>query len=315
MQKLLDNDKIHNQYLLIGDEPLLIDKAVESIKKALKVNESFDYDTFVVSETAIEDIMSKLYITPFASKRRIVVVKNLEELDSNMLASFAETINSTTSQNCLIMTYRSKKDNRKTDAVNKKIVDLFEKAHYITFHPDKKRIRKWIASKIRRDNLNLSPSIITYLEDEFNNDITGLKNEFEKIENYLREAKTLDTDGVKDLAQGLCDFNKYQMVDTFLNGGRDTIRRFEELSPYLRSYAEIVYALTTALIYHTKRKRNAFEQKTIANILDEISEIDRNIKRSSYFANLRLELFFLKNAPLFKKGAIYGRQQRRVKGD
>ena len=304
-RELLKDGKVYDQYVLIGDEPLLIDNAIKTIKDALDVNESFDTDVFSISETPIEDIMSKFYLTPFASAQRLIVVKNLEELDSRALANFTKSMNSTSSHNCVVMTFIVKKDRKKYNTVYRKVADLFKNAKCVDFHPDKTLIHKWIVSKIKRDNLNLSPSMIHYLEDEFNNDITGLKNEFEKIENYLNEAKTLNTDSIKDLAKGLCDFNKYQIVDAFLRGEKESIKFFEELRPYLRSYAEIVDALTRGLSYYTQRKKDAVINRSITNILDEIIKIDRRIKKSSYFASLMLELFFLKNTDLFRKGAIY----------
>ncbi len=309
VRELLKKGEVYNQYILIGDEQLLIDNTVRTIKDASKVNESFDLDTFFISETPIEDIMSKFYLTPFASTRRFIIVKNLEELDYRALTNFAKFMNSTSSKNCLVMTYRVKKSEKKFDKVYKKIAGLFKNAKGVASCPNKALIHKWIISKVKRDNLNLSPSTIRYLKDEFSNDITGLKNEFEKIENYLYEAKTLDTDSIKDLAKGLCDFNKYQIVDAFLKGEGDSIKLLEELRPYLRSYAEIVDALTRGLVFYTQRNRDAFRfsKKSITSILDEIIKIDRRVKKSSYFANLMLELFFLKNANLFRKGAMYAR--------
>ena len=283
VRELLKKGEVYNQYILIGDEQLLIDNTVRTIKDASKVNESFDLDTFFISETPIEDIMSKFYLTPFASTRRFIIVKNLEELDYRALTNFAKFMNSTSSKNCLVMTYRVKKSEKKFDKVYKKIAGLFKNAKGVASCPNKALIHKWIISKVKRDNLNLSPSTIRYLEDEFSNDITGLKNEFEKIENYLYEAKTLDTDGIKDLAKGLCDFNKYQIVDAFLKGEGDSIKLLED-------------ALTRGLVFYTQRNRDAFRfsKKSITSILDEIIKIDRRVKKSSYFANLMLELFFSK---------------------
>ncbi len=317
LRHLLKRGKISHRYLLIGDEPLLIENAVRDIRMTLRVDESFDYDTFIISETEIEDIMSKLYLTPFGSKQRLIVLKNLEELDFRTLANLAKTINSATSRNCLIMTYVVKKDARRPESLNKKLTELFENAQCVMFEYDKERIHQWIMKRIKRENLNLSPSMVKYLEDEFAHDVTGLKNEFAKIENYLNEAKTLSAESIRDLAKGLCDFDKYRIVDTFLEGRKDTIELFEELTPYIRSYAEIVGALTRGLIYYCQRKRNIFSKNSVAiqPILDEIITIDRKVKRSSHFVNLMLELFFLRNAHFFRKGAIYGRKMARVARD
>lgn len=314
LHELLKKGEVYNQYLLISDEPLLIEGAVKNIKGVLKVNESFDLDSFSISETSVEDIISKLYVTPFTSERRLIIVKNLEEMDNRALVDFAEDINMTSSQNCLVMTYTVKKHYRKYPNAYKKISGQFKKAKCVTFQADKARIHKWITAKVQRDHLNFSPSVIRYLEDEFANDITGLKNEFEKIENYLHETNEIDTDNLRNIAKGLCDFNKYQVVDTFLKGGKETIRLFEELRPYLRSYAEIVDALTRGLVFYTQQKKGAPKPNriTVANLLDEIVAIDQKVKKSSYFTNVMLELFFLKNADLYRKGVIHGRQMARA---
>jgi DNA polymerase III delta subunit len=310
LRNQLKQGKIENQYLLIGNEPLLIEYALSDIKNMLKVDQSFDLDTFVVSEAQIEEIMSRYYLTPFGSKQRLVVVKNLEELDQRALTNFAKTINSTASQNCLVMTYVVKKDEKKPENLHKKLAGLFTKIRRVVCQYDKKTLHQKIMKTIRERNLNLSSSMIQYLEDEFAHDITGLKNEFAKIENYLYEAKTLTTESMGDLAKGLCDFDNYRVVNTFLRGEKDTLTLFEELLPYMRSHAKMVDALTRRLVYYSQRRGNVFANYNVAikPILDEISKIDRKVKRSSQFVNVMLELLFLKNAHLFRKGAIYGRK-------
>jgi DNA polymerase III delta subunit len=307
LREQLKDGRVHNQYLFIGTEPLLIENAVKAIKNTLKVDESFDYDSFSISETSVDDIVSKLYLSPFASTRRLVVIKNLEELDTKELGAFADAINVVRTNNCVILTYITSKEYQKYNNY-KRIANKFPHAEDITFIPDKKLIHRWIVAKIKKDNLNLSTSMIHYLEEEFSNDITGLKNEFDKIENYLHEAKSLNPDSMKDLAQGLCDFNKYHLVDTFLDGKPETFACFEELRPYLRSYAEIVDALTRGILNHIQRKGNVNEtvHASAKGILDEVTDIDRKVKTSSFFVHLLLELLILHRLRLYAKGAVHG---------
>ena len=73
----IKTDQIDDQYLFISDEPLLIDNAVKSIKDALKINEPFDYDMFSAPETPVEEILQKIYLTPFNSKKRQKPLRNL----------------------------------------------------------------------------------------------------------------------------------------------------------------------------------------------------------------------------------------------
>jgi len=300
----LKKGKVANQYLMIADEPLLIDNAIKLIKKALDINGPFDCDTFFASETPVEEIFQKLYLAPFSSAKRLIVVKNLEELNNKTLASFAEVINHATSQNCLVMTYVVDKDARRSARAQKKIEGLFTQTKPVFFKTDASLIHKWIASKIKRDNLKLTPSLVHYLEEEFNNDITGLKNEFDKIENYLHETGAMSTADIKDLAKGVCNFNKYHIANAFTKGRKDILELFEELRPYLRSYAEIVDALTRSFVFYVQRNKTA--KRSMVKLTDEVTQIDQQVKKSSNFVYLMLELFFLRNVNFFRKGAIYG---------
>ncbi|MGB3477637.1 MAG: hypothetical protein WBB67_00585 [bacterium] len=300
----LKKGKVANQYLMIADEPLLIDNAIKLIKKVLDINGPFDCDTFFVSETPVEKIFQKLYLAPFSSAKRLIVVKNLEELNNKTLASFAEVINHATSQNCLVMTYVVDKDVRRSAHAQKKIEGLFIQTKPVYFNTDASLIHKWIASKIKRDNLKLTPSLVHYLEEEFNNDITGLKNEFDKIENYLHETGAMSTADIKDLAKGVCNFNKYHIANAFTKGRKDILELFEELRPYLRSYAEIVDALTRSFVFYVQRNKTA--KPSMVKLTDEVTQIDQQVKKSSNFVYLMLELFFLRNVNFFRKGAVYG---------
>jgi DNA polymerase III delta subunit len=300
---------IDGKYLLIGTEPLLLENTVQSIKEALKIDEQFDYDTFSASETPLEEFASKLYLAPFGSKHRLIVIKYLEELDARTLSQFATLMNKISSSNCVVMTYRIDKSGKKGTTNRKKLSTMFNNTTEVRFQSDPNQIRKWIAAKIKRDNLSIPPSMVNYLADEFSNDITGLKNEFDKLENYLYEVGTISENRMKDLTQGLFDFNKYEVIDAFIKGKPNTITKFQSLHPFLRSYAGIVDALVRGIMYRVQRSRHTTKQHAaeITRILDEIVNIDSKVKRSSFFQPLHLELFFLKHARMFGKGATHGR--------
>jgi len=310
LREALKKGEIYDQYLLMGEEFLLIDNAVKAIKKTLKVDEAFDLEIFSISEASIEDIISRLYVAPFASARRLLIMKHLEELTEKDLATFAQTISNIKTNNCIIMIYQMPRGDKKPKYTYPDISRLFSHAQYVIFTVDQELIHKTIMKRIKRENLALSAPVIQYLEDEFRDDITGLKNEFEKIENYLVQAKTLRSEDIKDLAQGLGYLSKYQWGDEFWEGKTEILERFEKLKPYLHSYAEIVNALTGSLVHRLRTKKNAgnHNNSLINEILDEIVVIDRKIKISSYFDEFMLELFLITNAGSFRKGVLNGRK-------
>jgi DNA polymerase III delta subunit len=305
----LKSGEIQNQYLLIGDEPILIDRALNTIKETLRIEESFDLDRFSLPDATIENIISKLFLMPFNSKKRLLVVKNLESVANRDLDDFANAVKRSRSGNCLILTYQLKKGNRYYESALKRLAAIFPGAECVVLMPERGAIRKWIQSKIRRDGLNLNGAMVDYLEEEFNNDITGLKNEFEKIENYLHEAGSIGTNSAKDLAQGLCNYDRYHMVDAFLNGRSEALRIFEELQPYLATNAILVDAVTRGVISRARGRVDSLQasRSTLQEMLEELTVVDRKIKTSSIFTRLLMELFILHNAGTFRNGAVYGR--------
>jgi len=301
------NGQIHPQYILLGAEPLIMNKTVEFIEEHLNIDQTFDYDTFSAPETPIEDILAKLYTMAFSSSRRLIVVKNLEELDGNRISEFADAIKAAGTHNCLVMMYLLSKDERKVKTIEKKLQELFTNAYLVAYRSDRSQVRNWIAAKVRKDNLPLSTAMLRYLEDQFSNDITGLKNEFDKIENYLAETSSITNEHIQDLAKGLCDFNSYQMIDTFLKGNTNAITLFEELQPYLRSYVELVGALTWGIMHNAQHAYSVLRTGTmLRRVLQELADLDLSVKTGSLFLQIKMELFFLKNARVFKKGAVYG---------
>jgi len=309
LKESLSGGQVRNLYLLVGNEPILIDRASKAIKDTLRVEESFDTDVFSLPEATLEDIVAKSFLMPFQSARRLLVVRNLERVSRRELNDFAEAISRNSSGNCMVLTYQIDKEVRSHKDVLKKLSAMFPHAECVVLVPDPGSVRKWIQAKIRRDNLALDDSMVDYLEEEFNDDITGLKNEFDKIENYLHEAGDINKEGIRNLSKGLCNLNKYQMVDSFLNGRSDVLRIFEELQPYLPTNAILVDALTRGILNRACRKDGVIQpnRKALVDVVAQLIMVDRKIKTSSVFARLSMELFILQNAGTLKNGVSYGR--------
>jgi DNA polymerase III delta subunit len=305
----LKKGEIHSHYVLLGYEPILIDRAVNTIKEMVKVEESFDLDRFSLPDTAIADIAARLYLMPINSKQRLLVVRNLEEVTEGELQDFADLAKRNKSGNCLVLSYQMKKGFKSYKNVLKKLTAIFPEAEVVLIMPERNEIRRWIQSKIRRDALNLNSAMVDYLEEEFGNDITGLKNEFEKIENYLHEVGSIDPANMKDLAKGLCDYDRYQVVNTLLDGRREALHKYEELQPYLPSNAVLVDAFTRGVVSRARGKGKSIQvsKTALQDVLGQLIGIDKKIKTGSIFTRLSMELFILHNAGTFRNGASYGR--------
>lgn len=309
LRKSLADGEISNQYLLIGDEPILIERAFNTIKDALKVEESFDFDSFSLPESELDEIMAKLFLMPFVSGQRLILVKGLGDITDGELEDFAAAISNSKSKNCLVLVYKFDKE---TTWKKRKMADLdklFPNTNRVLVGTEQGKVRKWIQSAVNRDNLKLDRTMVTYLEQEFGNDVTGLKHEFDKIRNYLHEAGDIDPDGMRDLAKGLCDLTKYQMADAFMKGSAEAFQIFEELLMNSTEYASWVDALARQMVNRARRKDGVTHtnRTALVDVVSQLAVIDRKVKTSSIFERLSMELFILRNAGVFKNGVLYGR--------
>lgn len=307
MREWLKKGDIAGQLILVSDEPLLVNNSIAAVKAALKLDESFDYDAFSAVEADPGEIVGKYYVAPFASARRLIVVRELENIETGELNRFAALLGEAPATNVMVMVYGLEKDTgaRRNAAIYKKLEETFKKARVVTYEEEKGKVAGWIATKAKKKDLNLSGEIVKYLAEEFANDITGLKNEFEKIENYLYEAKHMGVDDARDLASGLCNLNKYRMVSAFFKGQPDILDQFEELKPYIHSYAEITDALVRNALYAGTRPSNS--GTGLEQIVEQVRVIDRKIKSSSYFTDLYIEIFFLNNSSRYSPGRPHGK--------
>ena len=295
---------IKNKYLIVSCESLLIDNLIKTMRETLKINEAFDYENISIVETTIEEIIPKLYLTPFASSHRLIIIKNLEEMDSRSLPGVGAAFNDVKTSNIIIMTYLTEKQGKNPI---KRLTGIFKDMITIDIDSEKHDIDSWIKARIKRDGMVLPLELQRYLEEEFRHDITGLKNELDKIENYLHEASSLDPQTLKDLAKGLSEVDKYRIVKYFFSGNEKTLAYYREIAPYIEHPAVVVYALSRGLLSSAdQRSASGVDRNRLHIMLKDLIGIDRKIKRGSYFSNLLLELLFLHNTSFYKKGVSDG---------
>lgn len=305
LKEQLKNNIIHNHYILVSDEPLLINNTINDIKKSLAIDETFDFENCSIKENEYSDIINKILTAPFASSRRMMVLREMEKENFNDLKEFAHMMKRIPPSCCLVMVYQiDKKDGygHRTDSY-KKVLELFPNAQYVLLMPDDATIKRWITKKMESLGLKNDLQIINYLKEEFADDITGMKNEIQKIENYLYEAKQLGLSEVKDISQGLTDVDAYRLADNFFQHRPETLKQFIGLKQYIKTPLPIIDALGRLLCRYAFKPRD----KSFRYLAGELFRIDTCLKTGSHFADIILEVLFIKNLGMLNKGAHHGK--------
>ncbi|MEO0095322.1 MAG: DNA polymerase III subunit delta [candidate division WOR-3 bacterium] len=301
-----EDRKEYDHYLVLSDEPLLVGNLINDIKKRLKIDESFDFDSCSIQEYEYPQIINKIFTAPFVSPKRMMVLRNIEKKTIEELKEFATMLGRVPDSCCLVMVYlNDKKYTSKQLAENfKKICKIFPQAHVVELLPDSNTIYRWIMKKMENLGLKDRHEIANYLVEEFSDDISGLKNELQKIENYLYQARQLGLYELKDISHGLTDYDIYSVANNFFQRRRESIVQLISLQSYLRKPVVLVDALGKVLCNYQKKFKI---EKVIRQISDDLFYIDKRAKSGSDFVELLMEVFFIKNLGYTCKGVIYGK--------
>ncbi len=304
------------QYLLISDEPSLIDKSLDDIKKGIVVDTSFDLDDFSMHEfpdidAALGDIIPRLYMTPLNSNSvgRLVIVRHLEHLTKDELKKLASAVGGVNSGNYLVLTYRFDKLEAGRSRTLSGLKTLFEGAECKETSARPEDMRRWLENAARRDKLDFDNATIHYLKETFRDDVTGVGPELRKIQNYMEEAGRIDAGALKNLAKSLLYHDKYAWSDALLDGDNDALLVFEEMQRYIGSNARLVDSLTRKIV--DRAGKGAWtaqnDRKRLVSKIAQLIAVDRKIKTGSVFMRLMMELFILQYAGTRKNGVSHGR--------
>ncbi len=304
---------MHNHYLLVSDEPVLIDRAISDIKKKFNIDESFDFDRFSMPDYEFSEIINKLYTPPFVSSKRMLVLKNIEKESANKLREFASLVGRVPATVCLVMVYEidKRKPQSRSQEGYDRVIEMFPSAHVMMLMLDATTFQRTIRERLERLGIGGQLDIAEYLKEEFFNDITGMESEFQKIENYLFQFKQLGLSEVKDISRGLVDYDAYRVARSFVQRRAEAIELFVALEPFIKTPLMVIDGIARML------RNNALKSsdRSISRFATELLQIDSRVKAGSDFSEILLEIFFIKNLLFSSKGAIYGKQSGKTKSN
>ncbi len=229
--KNIERGKIEPLYFFYGEEGFLIDEAVKKIASMVvePSNRDFNLDILRGSETSYAEIINKVQTLPFMGEKRVVIVKDIDEMKGAEAEKFIEYCSNPSPSTCLIFT------TNKIDGRSKLHTTLSKNGITIQFNRLNKRdTSNWITKKVNEAGYRIDTGAREYLFEVVGNNLQRLKNEMEKIFTYKGDNKNIKTDDIKILVEdtkvetifaftdsiGTKDINKaIKLLDKMFNQG------------------------------------------------------------------------------------------------
>jgi DNA polymerase-3 subunit delta len=310
-------------YLLYGLETFLIEREVKNILKEKNISD-IDINTYDLSITLIDNILEDaMMISLFGDNKAIIVsdsyiftgVSKKGEINHNldMLVSYLKDPNPNT---LIIFIVNSEKlDERK------KIVKLIKESGVVKDFNKPNNINSIVKELF--EDYNISNENINLLIDRVGKNLGILDQEISKIKIYKDTDKQINADDIFNLTCKTIDTDLFELIEHIVakNKGR-AIEIYKEMLKLNEEPIKIIVILANQIriIYQTKelykkgytekdiasnlnihpyrirlalQKSREYESSALLQHLNDLADLDINIKSGLIDKNLGLELFIL----------------------
>ena len=315
--KNLSEDKFSKIYLLMGEETFFIKKICQFFENNFieDQNKSFNQEIFYGRDISIENIISSCKSFPMMSDKKLVIIKEAQELDifkrnndkkNELLINYLSNVNpSTTLIFCL---------NNKTLDKRGKLFKSFNESSIILDSSSKdnkiydNQLPKWIESEVNKKKYSISNDALLILTENIGNDLEKIDNALNKIYSNI-ESKNISKDDILNLVGINREFNLFEFQDSLID--RNSLKCGKIMNYFTSNEKKFPIQQLIIYMYGFYSKLLVVKSKNLSNpdtISSEISVhpyVARSYARAiqNYTLNeLFMIISFIKELDLVSKG-------------
>ena len=310
-------------YLFYGNEQLLINNEVNKIIHDNNIDE-VNISRYNLEEVLLKDIIEDANTISLFSDKKLIIVDNsyifirttkkVIEQDTDILIEYLNKPNPDTILIFII-------NNEKIDSV-KKICKLIGVKGSIKEFNTPTNISSYVSKLF--DDYKIDNNCINLLIKRVGNNLNLLKEEVDKLKIYKIDDKTITREDIINLTNKNVDTNIFTFIDNIINKNKkDALNTYQEMLKMNEEPIKIIIMLANKfrLMYqacelskkgysideiadklNSKRypvqlaieKGYKYDSKVLLNNLDELADLDANIKMGLIDKEIALELFILK---------------------
>jgi len=190
----INSPELDNLFLFYGPEKYLHDQFVAQLEKKVftdPASKDFNHHVLYGGDCSLAKIISVCSGYPMLSDRKLVVVKQFDEISLDEKESFLRYISNPQKSSVLVLTA----DTWGNTKFHKEILTTSKSVNCRKLYD--KEIHSWVKSKFDEYKIDYDENSISFFIDNLGNSLLRLNTEIDKINNYLPEGKKLTTKRLK----------------------------------------------------------------------------------------------------------------------
>ncbi|RLA78914.1 MAG: DNA polymerase III subunit delta [Deltaproteobacteria bacterium] len=211
LERELGRQELREAYLLCGEDPYLLQRAERMIIEAVlsPAERGFNLTVFSGKEAAVKEVVEAARTLPFMASRRVVVLRDAEEVFKRPPAVLTDYLNRPTPSTVLLMV--AKKRIAPPPEVSEGFYDLT---------PSRREVSLWLKRLARERGIALTPAALSLLRELVGDDLTALSLEVEKLALYKGKG-TVDEEDVQEVVADIRVRSVFEMVEAMEHGDLD----------------------------------------------------------------------------------------------
>ncbi len=310
-------------YLLYGLEDYLIQEEIKKIIEKDKIEE-ININKYNLENNMIDNVIEDATTISLFQDKKVIIVENayifsgttnkkLPEQNTDLLLDYLNHANPNT---VLIFTLiKDKIDTRK------KITTLMKKNGTIKEFNTVSNINNWITKEL--EPYQMDKKEVEYFINRVGNNLSILKEEIDKLKLYKDDEKVITQKDIEQLTHKNIDTDTFKLIDSILSTRKkEALESLEEMMKYGEEPIAIIIMLANQfrIMYQSKQLlKKGYSEREIANLLEihefrvkkalekgrkyssdeilkkleDLADLDYQIKSGQLDKNIGLELFIL----------------------
>ena len=213
--------------LVVGPELYLCQLALDLVKRTVVAEDAFafDFSEFRAGEDSVDHIVEAANTFPMMSGKRLVLVRDADDLSDSDLETLLDALNSLPSRSLLVF-FAEEFDHRK------KFYRTMQDKYCVAEFPKLKgaALEQWAAAYIRRQGFRLSSTAIKTIAGLAGSDLQMLAAELEKLLLYAGKEKDIPDSAVNNLISSSRQQGIFELINAVAQGRRnDALRSLANL--------------------------------------------------------------------------------------
>lgn len=222
-------------YLIHGDQELLLERALHRLRQRVGELADLDFnsDTFDGESVEPEQVVAAANTLPFASERRLVVVRNVDKMRAAQQAVLAQYAADPAPTTCLVLVATKIPKNSK---LFKAVDALGGVAEYRA--PRKHEVPGWVVELFESKGRTISRDAATALVQAVGRDLRRLDIEAAKVIAFVGERSTIEREDIDEVVARVAPVSIFDFLNAL--GARECASALERLDDLLAAGEQLI---------------------------------------------------------------------------